>query len=382
MPASDPWIDLADRYENNDRARMLLFAEQFSRAADLIREGGVASERMALVALDNLAEMLLYRHLRQVIRLSEEPDTLSPPQRLPASKRAELARDFNARVALGAWKGGDSYNFAFGYRRLLGGRDSEIFRVAHRYRGRTYHADSHNPALLPFICRAYLHAVGRAFVSSQPDNVGNSASEHDFAEFAPHGYAPQSDSMFPGYFVPVEAAQQIVACQTAGLGVSWQEARNALSVDLHSRVGALRGLLADLGRDGLPSNEVEKQLQWSEMWEELGGDESLLMFESERHEASRARGTDARKRYETADTAYRRRFVELSAAFTPTLSLTVLDDVGDGAARLTLARSETGLLQRYEALDAQLDKVERALTEVAIGWDRHIQQLVDEARGK
>jgi len=46
--------------------RFVLFVEQLEQAIVLLESGRIARQRMALVALDNLAEGLIHRHLEMV----------------------------------------------------------------------------------------------------------------------------------------------------------------------------------------------------------------------------------------------------------------------------------------------------------------------------
>ena len=55
-----------------DLTRFELIAEQLVLAAGLVREGGLARERLALVAIDSLAEVVLYRHMQFTFGASEE----------------------------------------------------------------------------------------------------------------------------------------------------------------------------------------------------------------------------------------------------------------------------------------------------------------------
>lgn len=83
-----------------DLSRVELFAEQLDLAAELVRTGGLARARMALVAIDNLAEVLLYRHLQFTFEASEEVGSRLPLPRYAQRDRDRLRQDFDRRVTL------------------------------------------------------------------------------------------------------------------------------------------------------------------------------------------------------------------------------------------------------------------------------------------
>jgi hypothetical protein len=62
MEPGNPWIDLNERYEYDSEAQFLVFVEQYAEAAALAGSDEISKQRMALVAADNLAELLLHRH--------------------------------------------------------------------------------------------------------------------------------------------------------------------------------------------------------------------------------------------------------------------------------------------------------------------------------
>jgi hypothetical protein len=153
-----PWDTLDNQYGRDDHARFLVFIEQLDEACQLAMSSAVSKLRMALVAADNLAEVMLHRHKTRVVRLAGEGHKLDVP-RLDARELKEFKSDFRARVKL-AREGGGEGMAGYMLSPLLDEPDDAIFRTAHAYRNRVYHADHHNPAALPLLTRAYLCAVG------------------------------------------------------------------------------------------------------------------------------------------------------------------------------------------------------------------------------
>jgi hypothetical protein len=144
-----------------DLSRFELFAEQLVLAAELVRGGGSARERLALVAIDNLAEVVLYRHMQFAFGASEDMGGRLAVRRFGQRERDRLRQDFDRRVTLALSEPQGIGAFAFP-RPVLDEHDAAIFRVAHRYRNGLHHEDRANDALLDPLARLYLIAVGRA----------------------------------------------------------------------------------------------------------------------------------------------------------------------------------------------------------------------------
>lgn len=103
------------------------------------------------------------------------------------------------------------------------------------------------------------------------------------------------------------------------------------------------------------------------------------------HDDQRKRRIAFERRMEAADAAqlaHNERFRELYTQFKPSLGLEEIDRVRRLARRLKTSRTLAALLERYRQLDDRMERVERALSEFAIGWDKHVQEEVDRSRGK
>jgi hypothetical protein len=128
-----------DAPEAGDLSQIDLFAEQLDLAVQMVHAGGVARGRMALVATDNLAEVLLYRHIQLTFLASEEVGHFVVP-RYDQRERQRLRQEFDRRVTLATIEHTAAMTFMYP-KPILDTSDATIFRVAHRYRNAIYHED-------------------------------------------------------------------------------------------------------------------------------------------------------------------------------------------------------------------------------------------------
>src|SRR4051794_37299618 len=120
----DPWGELGARYHRDEDAQFLLFVEQLHEARSLVDTEDVAKIRMALVAVDNLAEVLLHRHKRRVLRLGGDWHGRVP--RLSSRDLDRFKKEFGTRVSL-ACRGTEDALLQRSLRPLLDARDEAIF---------------------------------------------------------------------------------------------------------------------------------------------------------------------------------------------------------------------------------------------------------------
>jgi len=382
-----PWDTLNSRYGREDEAQFLIFVEQLHEAGQLAASGALSKLRMALVAADNLAEVMLHRHKTRVVRLAGEGHSLDVP-RLDARELRELKGDFGARVKL-ARQGGGEGMASYMLSPLLDERDDAIFRTAHAYRNRVYHADHHNPAALPLLTRAYLCAVGRAFVRHQPTNVGSSPTAAT-RQLAGYGYEPENNDRPGGpSFWPSTAASQITHHLTDDLEVTLEEAREALKDDLTARTAWADAMVTDLLEQGMPTDRLLFSLRWGEFWDTAGIDPDIVRLDRELaddwQEGIRSMKDEEPRsfdRHSELPEARNARGAGLAKEFKGKFDLREIGKLRRLADRLSSARDLSHLFDRYRRLDERMELIEQRLEHTAIGWDRYIEQESERMRGK
>lgn len=101
--------------------------EQLEEAARQLERGTATGARLALVLLDNLAEVFMYRKVQEVFLRDRVPHWVAQ-FRYPTRKRREVLRSFPAKV-----------DFLAAETELLGQDEAEVLRVCHRLRNEAYH---------------------------------------------------------------------------------------------------------------------------------------------------------------------------------------------------------------------------------------------------
>ncbi len=380
---------MRDQYGSD--AQFLLFVDQLAEVRELLLSEDVTKQRMALVAVDNLAEIVLHRHKRHIQKLAEETKHHRIP-RVSQSDAVELSAHFEARVRLGR-KGGEDPFIDRLLRPVLDELDDALFRTGHAYRNRVYHADHHNAAILPLIARSYAGAVGRAFVRLQPTQTAHTISKGMRQSLVRHGYTGSRESWAGDYFPPAEAAEQIVTHLTANLQLTLFAAKAALSEDIGWRMDWADSVISDLlGEPGMSPKRFAWALRWGEFWSTHGTDDQVITVDREvadiRHllvemsdDGDEGKHERLYVRISELENARNRRVQAMLREFVPKLDLGRIAQIRRLGERLSTARNVGALTVRYQKLDGQMQVIEECLDDMVIGWDRHVQDEEERARG-
>jgi hypothetical protein len=358
-----------------------LFVEQLEEAVQSLRSGRLARQRMALVALDNLAEVLLHEFAQQIFLTSDQAAWLPGP-RFTQRKRRRMGADFRRRVSLASQSPAPS---GFYPQPLLDDLDASIFRVAHRYRNDVYHAGRHNRALIEPLSQMYAQAVSRAFVRSQPEvTMGGGSIVERVQELDRFDWR---EGMTGEVFIPRVAAARIVSqiCSFPDLVPS--DLASKLSRDLDGRCFALADDLDELKRARLDDGAIASMLESAQLWAAHRGDEEILRLQEERQDLifglEPAKTDDARREaLETLERAELERVATLVRGFVFRLTLQDVEAIRSRATTLLQLDSVPRIVQRYHQLDEHLDQLELAIDWMLLEWDRLVQFEVDLLRGK
>lgn len=365
--------------------RFILFVEQLELGIELLNDARVSRQRMALVALDNLAEVLITEFAESRFLMSDE-DTMLLARTFTAAQREKIMRDFGKKVALAA------RNEQFLSPRhpvpLLDDFDGSIFRVAHRYRNDLYHAGRHNSALLGSLNRLYAQAVGRAFVRSLPEGWvmggGIAGRLTQLDRFAWRDADSSGDSI-----APHEAATRIVDELTRGLDIDRDELRNQLADDVQERCVIIDSDLEDLRGEGLNELALKSLIEAAQLWAAHRGDEDLIRLQEKRWSLlekgmeKEELSEELRQLLTDNDLAQIARRTELEKNFTYVLALDSHAEWRKEGESLRKARGGIqSILERYRIIDEKVSQMEGAVDWMIMTWDRHVQLEMDIARGK
>ena len=228
--------------------------EQLEVCRDLVIADAAPKSRMALILLDNAAEVILYRVCHEALERDRHSRRIVPTE-FSLTRRRDLEEHFNAKLNLVA----SSHS--------LGASTVEMLRVLRRYRNAAVHRDTHKPAVMPILGRLAFLAVSQLFESTR---AGVSMSwaggyKKPIDWLASYGLAET--------FIDYEAAAHRIALQLrADVQVSVQGVREQLASDLSDRKSQMDQVLwteLPLGGDTARIDDVLKVFEFDERFPDL-----------------------------------------------------------------------------------------------------------------
>lgn len=368
-----PLLYLMDR----DPAEYSAFILELHHAAELLTVGGAANERMALSIVDSLAERLLYQHAERCFSTGDTRiGILTDPY--PAARRDKILNDFRARVQLAL----TDEEFFYFVNPILDESDADIFRLAHDYRGPSYHRGSHNRALAGPLGRLYAQAVGRTLTRAMSKSLST---------FAPALIAELKQFRTEDCSLsPAHSTGPIVAVITDPLAVDRKQLARQLRTDTEVRLEAVERAIEGLRRD-LDDGKISELIDSAQHWAEHRGDEVLhrlfreeQILENEAGDFDELDDVDDKLLRQMVDNkvAQVERMNELASETDLRIDLDTAALLRQRVGRLS-QKSEIGsLLNAYRQIDDLLGVLESMVEWAADSWERWVQQGIDEARGK
>lgn len=227
----------------------------FTETLEICREHAISENpsktRLALIALDNLAEIFMYHKCQEIFESEDYIKHVIRP-RLPMRLRGEAEKDFPGKV-----------RFLSSIEKYISAHDAVILRISHSYRNVAFHRDEHNPSANGAIARILLDTVCRMFRTSyEHGGIVGGHPEIDQIYLRKYGYIKP-------YLEFAEASQRISSNLIEGTEFSHATLRTILINDLLIRhrnvIGAtLRGLpLPEIVLDViLKSEEFEEKFDF------------------------------------------------------------------------------------------------------------------------
>jgi hypothetical protein len=372
MPHSYPKNDW-DSFEE-----LHIIVEQFELCQGLLRSRSHSKARAAVILLDHVADVLMYRVCNDDFEFQAFQEMISPPA-VPAKKRAEILFRFDAKVSYLSQK-----------KRLMSDENASVLLISHRIRNFAYHRDYHNPKTISVIGRILYKTVceilpilakrGQVSYSSNTKEQAWTKRYGVTAELFKFPEALQHISDYLGQRIkitPYSAARSI----RADLFVRYKRMRRTMDHSLGLKKDkALNDMLKHYEFADVHSEELEKFRQpvknarymVYELHKELPPEEwpRLVVRPEKRREIRRA--------MIVAERAFKAQYRKAFRDFRQTITAESLRSMSRKIRGLSAAPSLNYLLSQYDFLERQLTRVEAYVDRAEGDFDF----AIDLARGK
>jgi hypothetical protein len=326
----------------------------------LLNSDSPVERKIAIILLDNLADVLMYRRCVQEFEIDSSLAPIRKP-RFTLSKRDEALRYFRTKANV-------LTNI-----KIISAEDSTVLKIGHEYRNAAYHRDIHNPRVTNKLGRLLFMSVCNLFASYYDNGVSVGAGQEE-EWLVRYGVRTSFINL-------ATAAKAITAMLKKDLSITLVEARTALREDVTLRVKDIERSIAKLPIHDAPA-ELDEALKMAE----FSYNSPKERFMGEVNELNYIIGSGdwkavTPKRYRIAETRAKKRMQKELAHFVPICSMRLFRKMKTNAS-LMRATTVPSLLAIYQALDSKLSCFERSVEHISIAFDQAIQHQIDLMRGK
>lgn len=249
--------------------RIVVVVDQFEEARNLIKVGTIAHLRMALLLLDNGAEVLMYRAVVNRMQHHEWGSRLLDRARevMSTEKLVEFQKEFNIRPLSAKERKALLHDYAAKVNFLVSEAKlpkavGEVLKAIQRYRNEAYHRDKIRKETLRSAV-VVLYDVAVELLTRLPGLTVGYSSGDDWTGFCQrYGFKGPFDLLHSG------GLDKIAASLRTGVNLTTQELGEGLAQHLKERLDEIERLLvfvADNAAGGLtPQHELKRIQFWAE----------------------------------------------------------------------------------------------------------------------
>lgn len=332
---------------------------------DLILEGGEARYRAALILLDHVSEVILYRIINQEYA---RDDTIRKviPEQYPPKLRGQIRRSFHSKLGVVTKT------------HKLPVIVSKTLTILHDYRNATYHRDKHNPIVLPILARIALVATADLLARTAAGfgNMGIGGQD-EVKWLQRYGV---TDSLIWFETVARTIANELKRDVRPRLAT----VKGAFVADVQTRLEAIRKMLAELF-PSRSSKEIDRMLKRYEFRRQRPELDSTLSqkFRNLNYKIVAGHGDEVtREEYEAAETEFRTSYEQEYEKFKPSCRHRDLECIRNQMGQLSNEKNFRAVLVRYSTFDKQLTSIEQSTYRCYIEMEWAAEMQADIARGK
>jgi hypothetical protein len=321
---------------------------------------------MALILLDNAAEIILFRLSTETLSWDRHLKWIKP-ERLSVAGKRTVDRIFRAKLDLARAE------------HTIEEPVATILSTLHSYRNAAFHRETHNPSVVATLARIAFKVVTDLFVQTRGGVRSSAAGGYktEISWLSRYGLTRT--------FINYEEASRVIGDHLAvGTEPSLELVRDQLGLDIRSRITAIHQLI----EKELPwqtAEELNRVLKWFDFKD---GNPELEDRLSESYRAVIYRIASGEPVDVTPDEldAMETRFCADYQARLETYEQRVryedLNGLHVRAADLSNTSTFSSLLTDYSDMDSRLSTLERYFDLAFEEWDRAVQHEIDRRRGK
>lgn len=346
------------KYTKDSVERFRLVLEQLEVCADLIKSKSHLKSRMAIILLDNLIDILMFRYCEFYISRDRQLISIRPSQ-LTDLEAEEVQDSIEGKIRVLRNK-----------IKKITKTEETIIRLCHSYRNDAQHNDSHNPETTTLFARIFFKVVCNFFVrleSKVPMSVGYSV--------VPEWFKKYTDST---HISLLGLASSNCKELSKGMGFTLSSVKKLLAADIEKRLNSLKESI---------EHELPKSSNLDKLFKYYGFEETLiarqipLKFYQLRYRVAEGEEVSF-ELYNSEKQQMEMKYEEEFQKFTPKVSEATIKKIERGVRTIKNSPTMDKALKSYERFNQPLEVIEAYVFRASEDWDEYVQLQIDIARGK
>jgi hypothetical protein len=353
------------RQEIDELDQFRITVQQLEVCRNLILQGGEAHCRSALILLDHISEVILYRIMQKEIERDEFTRKVVP-QRYPPKKRSEVERVFHAKL--------DAVASVHHLPALI----TTTLKIMHSYRNAAQHQDKHNPAVLLILARISFVATGDFFARTAAGfkNRGIGGLSRSTEWLQPYG-------LDTGHVWFESVAKEIGRELKKGIRPKFAVVERNLATDISTRAKAVRNVLDEVFEgDVAAADRMLKLYEFQRVRWDLESKLSQKLRALD-HKIAAGHGNEVtREEYLAADEEFQTAYDKELNEFVQSDSYQTLDRIQSEVSGFADQKNFRSALSLYKSLDQELTSLEASTTQGYHDMESYAELMSDIERGK
>lgn len=344
-------------YTEDSVERFKLVIEQLEVCADLIKSDSPAKSRMAIILLDNLIDILMYRYCLYEFSRDYFVRSFHPPK-FTEEEEADAKNNIEGKIKI-----------VRRYIKKLTKTEETIIRLCHSYRNDAQHNDAHNPATSVLFAKILFKITSTFFIrleSKVPVSIGYGVVPDWFKKYTDKSHIKLLD-----------LAKNVVGNLSRGMGFSLETIRKSLSEDLSRRLEKISEIIGELPA----SAKLDEIFRYYGFEETLEFKNISKPFYQMRYRIVAGEPV-APEEYWDEEINTTRALDEALIKFSPSVNTQTISKIKRGVRILREGPSTDFVLKTYERFNRPMELIEHYLNRAAEDWDKMVQLQIDIARGK
>jgi hypothetical protein len=358
-------------YSELEQFRMV--SEQLEICNSLFKKQSIPRLRICMILLDNLAEVLILRHLKDRYSWDDFFQWFQPPE-FPPNKRKKLNSYFDEKIK------------AIHKQGVITDEDMLVLKITHLHRNAAFHSDRHNPSILFIITSLLFTVVSRLTLKLSAgllrngevfSGAGQSISKKEYIWLRKYGAKPN----FVNYDTVCRNLVKLLGRKRKPI---LSRVLTTLSSDIDERNTSIKDkLLKVFGSIGSPEiNPKLKQYEFGIYHYEREYELSQKLREIRYRVAKgNTEGID-REDYASMEREFKQSLAAELNDYRPRLSIQRILRIGDIPKQLRQLGSLKAALDKYSQTDEILFLAEQIVDKIYTEWETAVQLAIDISRGK